>query len=262
MNITTNDDWTWEGDSFARAYATTDDPRVLAVIERDDERSISSLLDGDAIPSIYGVEYCGHWQADSIAGFGDDGDLAQRVLDARARFRGAAGYQYDGLSGDMIMKSEAMLTRWLWIFHRAAVTFTGYQGEDFMVLCSRDYQDHIDWTHVAREDAQEAADVTAGEVDKICEGEVFGIGYAENEGRRLDEPFDTDDLDTEWTVSIECWGLIGEDYAKSEAATFTYGDPGLPEMLPVYDEPGFIEHTDWLAERDIRESSSSVSGEW
>ena len=47
MNITTNDDWTWVGGSYEIGFATTDDPRVVAVIQRDDERSADETIDGD-----------------------------------------------------------------------------------------------------------------------------------------------------------------------------------------------------------------------
>lgn len=246
MNITTNDDWAWVGGDFQVAYATTSDPRVVAVIERDDDTSIGSILDGDAILGVYGVEYIGEYRTNPLGGYGDDEELAQRIVDARSQFQYAAGYRYNGLSGEMITKSIAMLRRWAWIFHGTAFEIFHENGDEFLVLNSLGFREHVEWGECTQEDAQESAHEASLEVSKVLAGNVFGIGWATNVGRVMDDEAPIDPTDSAWTMNMECWGFIGEEYAKTAAAAFEHGSPDLEPMLD-FDEPGFVEHTDRMA---------------
>lgn len=246
MDITTNDDWTWVGGDFRVAYATTSDPRVVAVIERDDDTSIGSVFDGDAIPGIYGIEYIGEYRTNPLGGYGGDKKLAQHIVDARSRFQYAAGYRYNGLSGEMVTKSLAMLRRWAWIFHGTAFEIFHENGEEFLVLNSLEFREHIGWGDCTQEDAQESANGTSLEVSKALYGDVFGVGWATNVGRVMDDEAPIDPTDAAWTMNMECWGHVGEEYAQEVAARFDYGTPDLEPMLD-FDEPGFIEHTDRMA---------------
>lgn len=230
-NLITCQDWTYGAD-YATAYAPTNDPRVVAFIRHDDDATFERCLDGDAINPTFLVD------GDSvqhIGGYDTDKELAQRVVEARDRFRYAAGYRYSGLSIAHIMKSEVMLARWAWIFHGTVVSRGdyGYQSAyDVLVLDTPAYREHVGITETTREKATERVNATAREVSEIADGNVYGIGYLVNEARVLaDEPIDVEDGD--WIETVECWGYVGEDYAKSEAASFTDGTPELAEMLAL-----------------------------
>lgn len=53
MTIITNDDWTWVGDEYKVAYATTSDPRVLAVIEREEDWGGGHIFGDIYAPAFY-----------------------------------------------------------------------------------------------------------------------------------------------------------------------------------------------------------------
>lgn len=244
----TNDDWQWSSDFYDLAYATTDDPRVVTVIRRDEDHRISELLDGDVIVPIYSIEYIGQYRATHQGGFDDD-EFAARLLDARSRFQYAAGYRYSGLSYDMIAKSMKMMRRWARVFHDAVFTFFTHGGDEWVVFSNDVFQRHVG-EKFDREKEERVVAATVEEVENVLDGNVYGIGYAVNTGRVLgdDEPIDLDDPN--WVTDIECWGFIGEEYAKGEAADFAAGEPMLDPMLemPSLHEP---DHTDRMAEMSI-----------
>lgn len=245
MDITTNDDWTWVGDDYKVAYATTSDPRVLAVIERDDDVSFERCLDGDAINPTYMV---GGIRVSHVGGYDDDEDLAERIIEAERRFMYAAGYRWNGLSADMMVKASAMTARWAWIFHGTTYLRGNYgynSAYDVLVLSTPAFREHVG-ADGEREKAQLDVDNMSTEIANIADGDVFGIGWATNEGRVLDE--NEIDFD-EWTVDMQVWGYVGEKYAQDSAAAFEAGDPDLPPMLEL--EPRFTEHTDHLANFDL-----------
>lgn len=261
MTITTNDDWTWSR-NYEVAFATTSDPRVVAVIEQDHDFSLERCLDGDAIPGVYSIEYLGDYRSFHVGGYDGDRELAARILRARSDFRYVAGYRYDGLSIGMIIQSEETLKRWAWIFYGAAIEFFGDGSSSYMAINSQRFRDNIDWTDCAQGDAEKSVQAVRSETMKIIEGQVYGVGFATNVGRVLDDGESIDILDPLWQIEIECFGLVGEEYAKESAAGFEYGDPILDDLLDLseLDEPGFIEHTDWMAEVSIREAELNDRG--
>ena len=223
MSINVTSPWVFDSD-YKCAYAETTDPRVLAVIERDNDASFSQCLDGDAIFPTYMVE---SGRVRHIGGFDGDLDFANRVVEARDRFQYAAGYRYDGLRIEHVTKADEMLTRWAWIFHGTTLN-RGHYGYnyayDILVLNTPGFREHI-----GHEEPQEFVDSMADEIEHIADGDVYGIGWATFEERVLDdgEPIDLDD----WNIDIQCWGFVGEEYAKQSAASWEAGAPELHTML-------------------------------
>jgi hypothetical protein len=251
-------------------WAETDDPRVLVVIERDNEWG-GGHIDGDVYaPAFYWDRYRG--RADSAAGstFMDDESrrIFELLIDARDRFR------HNRIHSDT-------WERWAWIFHGttfAQVSSSLDRDTQVVILNTPTWREHVGMddsvidrfevnsvTGPGRDVIKEIVDATteaqareihlathpdegryitvvervtalAGDVAEwtaALDGEVYGIGYATNEGRRLpdDEPIDL--VDGSWDIDIQCWGFLGEDYAKGEALEMGYGSPDLPEMLPI-----------------------------
>lgn len=233
MTLITCMDWT-DNQDYSKAWAPTNDPRVVAVIVRDEEASFSMNLDGDAINPTFIVE---RERADHVGGYeGDSESVAQRIVEAQDRFRYAAGYRYNGLTYAMMAKGDEMLARWAWIFH--GTTFHrgsyGYGNEyDMLILSTPEFREHVglvgEYEHT-REQAQADCDAMQSEVSAIADGYVYGIGYAVFSERVTDEePIDIEDGN--WDENIECWGFVGEDYAKQSAGAFEVGAPELPELL-------------------------------
>ena len=231
MSINVTSDWMFDSD-YMCAYAETTDPRVLAVIERDNDASFEQCLDGDAIFPTYMVE---SGRVRHIGGFDGDLDFANRVVEARDRFQYAAGYRYDGLRIEHVTKADEMLARWAWIFHGTTLN-RGHYGYnyayDILVLNTPGFREHIGHEEPqTRDEAQKWVDSMTSEIANIADGDVYGIGWATFEERVLDdgEPIDLDD----WNIDIQCWGFVGEEYAKQSAASWEAGAPELHTMLPI-----------------------------
>lgn len=222
--------WTWN-DDYSVAYARTSDPRVLAVIKRDDYATFEQNLDGDAINPTYLID---RDTPSHIGGYEDDIDLVHRIIEASYRFKYAAGYRHNGLSYDMMDKAQTMIDRWLWIFH--GTTFSrshyGYNGEyDIITINTPEFRKHVGIEEITQEQALEDVKGMEQELANIADGEVFGIGWATYEERVL-ETDDDIDLD-EWDVEIACWGYVGVEYAQESAERWEAGAPELPTMLAL-----------------------------
>lgn len=192
-------------------YAPTSDPRVLALIKRDDTTSISELFDGDAINPIYyrdwrenGLSHVGGW---------DDEDVA-------SAWSHAYTYRWS-------RDSSEFADRFVRIFYGATVAHVagGYDRDgEYLVFDTPDYREHVGG---GGEFAQEAVDEMAKEIVRALDGEVFGVGYALNEERTdFDEDIDLDD--SAWSLNLECWGFVGERNARVEALDYT--SPNLSEI--------------------------------
>lgn len=284
MDITTNDDWEWVGGEYKVAYATTSDPRVLAVIERDDEESADRVIDGDCYAPAFWYDRNRGGLDPAGATFMDDAsrEIAERVEQARDHFLWRR-------------LPNTTIARYAWIFHETMfeqVSSTIDRDAQVVIFNTPTWREHVGFTDEqidrfevtsitgpgqgviteivqAKTEAEARAVHLAEHVDTgrwitlverettlkgeastwqaYLDGDVFGIGYAVNEGRVLDEG--EIDFDA-WTVDMQVWGFIGEEYAKRSAAEFEGGDPDLDEMLDL-EEPGFVEHTDHLANFDI-----------
>ena len=212
---------TWDNtEDYTTYYAQTDDPRVLAVIVRDDDATFERCLDGDAILPTYLID---RDKASHVGGYDESEDFANRVIEAHDRFQYAAGYRYD-----------EMLARWAWIFHGTTLN-RGHYGYnyayDILVLNTPEYRAHVGAEEQSREKAQEFINSMSDEIKHIADGDVYGIGWATFEERVLDddEPINLDD----WNIDIQCWGFVGDTYAQESAASWEAGAPELHTMLPI-----------------------------
>lgn len=229
MDITVTSDWTFDSD-YNRGFARTSDPRVLAVIEREGEYG-GGYIDGDVYaPAFYWDRRNGGIESAAGSTFMDDESLhiAERVVEARDRFMYAR-------------MPWATFERFARVFHgttMAQVTSTIDRDTQVFILNTPTWREHIGWTdeYAAQqdEDIRLTPAMLEGEVKEwqdALDGEVFGIGWATLEERRLEDDEEID-LDA-WDIEIQVWGYIGEDYAQESAARFDAGTPDLPEMLSV-----------------------------
>ncbi len=221
MQLITCDDWTEQSIGHGEHekeyhFARTSDPRVLAVIQRDNEGvTVSQQYDGDAINPILYNDY--RTGPDWVAGY-DDGSAS------------TIKYAYDRFNNETA-------DRYLWIFHGIVVVQAsgGYDRDgDWMVVSSNAYNEHIGNPHYAtREEAVEDCLAIQKDLEMALDGYLYGIGYATNEAHRLHDDEEIDLDDGNWEIEISSWGFVGEDYAKREAGGFQYERPSLPEMLEV-----------------------------
>jgi len=242
MSITTNDDWTWVGDSYETAFATTSDPRVVAVIERENEWG-GGRIDGDAYaPAFYGDAVT----AGSTFMDDESARIASAYYNARSYF---VNWHYRRENRKRL-DYETVTRRYMRIFHDttfAKARSSIEQGLEVVIFNTPTFRAHVGLT----EDPGEST--LTGEVHDwtaALGGDVFGVGFATNESRVIDED-EIDLTDANWVTAIECGGYLGEDSAKESAAKFEDGEPELPQLLdfpPDLDEPGFREHTDLMAE--------------
>ena len=224
---------TWDNnEDYTTYYAQTDDPRVLAVIVKDGEASFSQCLDGDAILPTFMID---RDTASHVGGYDEDTELAQRIIEARDRFQYAAGYRYNGLRIEHIANADEMLARWACVFHGTTLN-RGHYGYnyayDVLVLNTPGFREHIGHEEPqTRDEAQKWVDSMTSEIANIADGDVYGIGWATFEERVLEdgEPIDLDD----WNIETQCWGFVGEEYAKESAARWEAGAPELHTMLPI-----------------------------
>ena len=223
---------TWDNtEDYTTYYAQTDDPRVLAVIVRDDDATFERCLDGDAILPTFMID---RDTPSHVGGYDEDTELAQRIVEARDRFQYAAGYRYNGLRIEHIAKADEALARWAWIFHGTTLN-RGHYGYnyayDILVLNTPGFREHIGNEELTRDEAQKWVDSMTSEIANIADGDVYGIGWATFEERVLEdgEPIDLDD----WNIEAQCWGYVGEEYAKESAARWEAGAPELHTMLPI-----------------------------
>lgn len=217
---------TWDStDDYKYEFAETDDPRVLAVIEREEEYG-GGHIDGDVYaPAFYWDRQWG--KVDGTAGSTFQDDESRRVLDRMIEAR--SHFQWRRIHSNH-------WERWARIYH--GTTFVQVSSSidrdcQVVILNTPTWREHVGYTGDPF-----AEDILKGDESEwsgALDGEVYGIGWAVNEARRLpdDEPIDV--TDGSWTIEIECWGFIGLEYARGEALEFGYGKPDLPEMLEVFD---------------------------
>lgn len=215
---------TWHDTAdYSREYAETSDPRVVVVIERE-QNELTRVIDGDAYAPAYWLNYRGGYSLDRAASSFEDDEKADAL---------AAALNTWG-------RNSETAERYMRIFH--GVEFRSvevYRGDELILLDTPAHREACaggdDETRaiLARWTTDEWL---AGDLDTwraIRDGEVYGVGYAVNLGRVLDdgEPVDLDD--GAWEVTLECWGAVGTEYARSEALEMSYGEPVLPTMLDI-----------------------------
>jgi hypothetical protein len=214
MNIITCHDWTDDGQY---QWAPTNDPRVVAVLVRDEHSTVADSYDGDAInPILYAERGRVHW----VAGF--DGDEAQAINRAFETF------------------DRETAARYLWIFHgivwQSASEPGDYDGR-YLVVMSSAYAEHVGITdRVSTKQAaiDDTASVTT-DLQDFLDGYVYGIGYAVNKDRVIDDGEPVDITDDGWEIFIECYGYVGEDYSRQSAASFENGHPDLIDLSDSYE---------------------------
>lgn len=224
-------------------FTPTEDPRILAVIERDEDAQISQLYDGDAINPIIYVEHRHGLDFRWVAGYdGGEAALMQRA------------YQEWGW--------DSTARRWLWIFHGIAAENAsgGYDRDgNWIVATSRAYREHVGIPTEPGSYAKALEDVEPirKDLSDALDGYVYGVGWALNERRLADDGEPIDLHDGEWTIEIECWGFVGEDYARMTAEGFDYGRPDLPTLNR------WLKFKLWLGDKLIDWGSrSNVLGRW
>ena len=208
-------DWNWD-DDYRHAWSETDDPRVFAVITRDDERWATDLLDiCEFDPVILGYEYgsrasltiANHWHgADSACA--ERYDLAEHFVRARRYFG----------DGDQ-------LDRWTRLYLDRVPVFVSSSVDRYswavVLLTPEDAAKH-----------RGSEDATVATVRAVLDGEVFGAGVAVLPDRVAPCEVEVDEvLDA---AEMECWGFIGEEYAKGEALEYAnWAAEQLPQFLPI-----------------------------
>lgn len=212
MNISTNNDWTTVVDDFDREtqVATTNDPRVLAIIRREPDYPREFFLDGDGINPTYYYDY----RDITYQGGAKDDEVAKAFVESRRRLR----YREHS-------------DRFMRIFYGVEYAEANEPGDrsgtwvTFSTPSTRD-----EWGVGEGHDAKADAEQWAEELQKWLDGDVWSVGYATLEGRVLDGG----DIDyPEWDEAIGCGGLVGEEHARQESASFGYDQPSLPELLKL-----------------------------
>ena len=212
-DLTVTGPFEYVGSDYKLSYAPTNDPRVVAVIEREEEYG-GGHIDGDCYAPAYywDRQHGGFEEAGSTYRDDESAYIVERAYEARGRF-------YDA------RKPWAVMERWLRVFHGTSVS-------QVSSCIDRDAQVAIFNTPTWREatGCTELGAVDNEDWQAALDGEVYGIGYATFPERVTDEePIDLEDGN--WNVEIQVWGHLGEEYAQQSAAAFEAGAPELPELL-------------------------------
>ena len=211
----------YDADDYSLAYAETADPRVLAVIQLDQEPSAPY---GDALAPAYylGLRY--HWMTERAGDVYHD-EQSDRAAAAYAEALGHFCGRRD---------REEVAARYLRIFHgvTALHRLGGDSDADVLIFDTPSYREHVGMPPTL-------ADSLEGERNEwraYLDGDVYGIGYAVNPNRTTAET-PVEDVWDDFEVEIECWGVYGRDRAEESAARFDYG---APELAPLIDAEGKV----------------------
>ena len=208
-------EWNWD-DDYQHAWSETDDPRVFAVITRDDDCRATDLLDMCELdPVILGYEYGSRASLTIVNHLHGAGDTCAELHDLAEHFVRARRYFGDG----------DRLDRWTRLYLGRVPVF-----ESSSV-------DRYSWAVVllTPEDAAEHAvseDATVAAVRAVLDGEVFGAGAAVLPDRVA--PRAVEAAEVIGAADMECWGYVGAEYAKDAALEFAnWASEQLPEFLPL-----------------------------
>lgn len=210
-----------DANGYSLAYAETADPRILAVIQLDQE---PSAPDGDGLAPAYWLDYRAGWNVERAGGVYHD-EQSDR---AAAAYTEALEHFYGRRD------REAIAARYLRIFHgiTALEMLSDGSGTRLMIFDTPSYREHTGMPLTL-------ADPLQGEREEwraYLDGDVYGIGYAVNPERVTAET-PVGDVWGDFDVQIECWGFYGRDYAEESAARFDYGQP---ELAPLMDQEGLV----------------------
>lgn len=221
-------------DNGTIAWAETDDPRVLAVIRVDDE---GGRIYGDAYAPAYQLDYPRDPFAAGETYRDDESDAAARAWQHAHAY--AVNMRYPS-SGPSRNAQNPALTRAVWadpdgfterymrVFWETDVRQVGANGETVLILNTPGFRKH---TGVPT--GTEALDGDVSDWNNALAGNVYGIGYAVNESRVLDDGEPVDPTDDGWEIEMMCWGFIGTDYAKGASLEDATREAALPEMLDI-----------------------------
>lgn len=213
---------TWhDANGYTTFYAETADPRVLAVIQLDQE---PQAPDGDALAPAYYLEHRYEWTTERAGGVCHD-DQSDAAASAYAEALTAFYGHRD---------REQIAARYLRIFHgiTALEMLSDGSGARLMIFDTPNYREHTGMPLTL-------ADPLEGERNEwraYLDGDVYGIGYAVNPERVTAET-PIGDVWDDFEVEIECWGFYGRDYAEESAAAF---EMGTPDLAPLIDQEGLV----------------------
>lgn len=195
-------DFTWN-DDYTMAWAPTSDPRVAAVIQRDE---FAQLADWGA-PTLL------------VYGYGSRAQFTDVVeSDNGARLGWINAYRHAG---------EDFANRFVSVFYGATIHHLSSSIDRYAWAI---VFDSPEWRadHEIELDTELSRDDIAGDVAAYLNGDVYAIGYAVIESRVTDElPFDIDAAE----VTIESYGYFGDDYAMRAALDLEYGSPDLETLI-------------------------------
>lgn len=212
MELITSDEWITVDDNFDNEtqIATTNDPRVVAVIKREPDYPREFFLDGDMVNPTYYYDYR---DITHQGGFQDD-EVAKAFVESRRRF-----------------KYREQSDRFMRVFYGveyAEANEPGDRSGTWIIFSTPAFRQECEFEE--GHDAKADAELWAGEVQRWLDGDVWSVGYATLEGRVLDGG----DINyPEWDEVIGCGGFVGEEYVKKEAAAFGYDAPDLPELMDL-----------------------------
>lgn len=206
-----NDEYEW---------AETSDPRVLALMERQWDAQVSEVFDGDAIPPIFYRDYRHglHW----VAGY-DGADEVSAAWE-RAYNHGAPPRRGWGPT------SEDFADRFLRVFYGTYTRHVtgGYdRNGEWLIIDSPAFREHVGGDQTIEEDDLDGMEE---ELQHVLDSEVWGVGYAVKKERTTTES-EVDLLDDTWDLELECWGYVGEKYARTEA--FAYAMEAIDNLEPL-----------------------------
>ena len=194
--------WNWS-DDYSMAWSATGDPRIAAVIQRDDNAPAPDFGAPALLAHGYG----------SRAQFTDAGES-----DNGARLGWINAYRHAG---------EDFATRFVSVFYGATIHHLSSSIDRYawaIVFDSPEWRADYE----IELDAELSRDDIAGYIAAYLDGDVYAIGYAVIESRVTDElPFDIDAAE----VTIECGGFYGAEYAMHSALDFDHGSPDLETLI-------------------------------
>ena len=191
-------EWNWD-DDYQHAWRETDDPRVFAVITQDDDLSATDLLDMCELdPVILGYEYWSRADLAIVNHLHCAGTCAELYILAEHFVRARAHFG----DGDQ-------LDRWVRLYLDRVPVYVSSSVDRYswavVLLTPGDAAKH----------AMGPADATVAAVQAVLDGEVFGAGAAVLPDRVAPSEVEVDEVIG--AAEMECWGYVGEEYAKGEA---------------------------------------------
>ena len=209
-------EWNWD-DDYRHAWSETDDPRVFAVITLDGDYRATDLLDMCELdPVILGYEYGSRASLTIVNHLHGAGDACAELYILAEHFVRAHAHFGDG----------DQLDRWVRLYLDRVPVYVSSSVDRYswavVLLTPEDAAKH----------AMGPADATVAAVQAVLDGEVFGAGVAVLPDRVA--PREVEASEVIDAAERECWGYVGEEYAKGEALEVAHWfAEQLPGCLPL-----------------------------